>query len=86
MSSSQSIDAFVTSSRCFIASCGKPLSIWSDHGSTFIGVARELRELTQFLELQKAKSLILEYCSTQKNSVEIHPVSHFQIGDIWSQL
>ena len=60
-----STDAFVASLRCFIARRGKSVLIWSDDGSNFVGAARELKELAQFLKLQKTQNIISEFCSTQ---------------------
>ena len=56
-----STDAFIASLRRFVARRGKPALIWSDHGSNFVGAARELRELVQFLESQKTQNLISEF-------------------------
>ena len=35
-------DAFIACLRHFIARHGKPQTIWSDHGTNFIGASREL--------------------------------------------
>ena len=48
-----STDAFRASLRRFTARQGKPTLIWSDHGSNFVGAARELKELAEFLGQQK---------------------------------
>ena len=45
--------AFIAALRCFIARCGKPFLIWSDHGTNFVGAARELKELFEFLGERK---------------------------------
>ena len=42
-----STNAFIASLRRFVARLGKPILIW--RGSNFVGAARELRELVQFL-------------------------------------
>ena len=41
-------EAFVTCLRRFIARRGRPSLIWSDHGTNFVGAAREIKELFQF--------------------------------------
>ena len=56
-----STDAFIASLRRFVARRGKLILIWGDHGSNFVGAARELRELVQFLELQKTQNLIQNF-------------------------
>ena len=48
-------DAFVATLRRFVAHLGKPTLIWSDHGSSFVGASRELKELAKFLDLQKCQ-------------------------------
>ena len=44
--------AFIASLRRFVAHRGKPATIWSDHGSNFVGATQELRELFAFLSEQ----------------------------------
>ena len=51
--SNLSTDAFIATSRRFIARCGKPSLIWNDYGSNFIGAAHEHRELAQVFEITK---------------------------------
>ena len=78
-----STDAFVASLRRFIAHRGKPVLIWSDHGSNFVGAARELKELAQFLELQKMQNIISEFCSTQNTEWKFIPEHAPHFGGIW---
>ena len=44
------IDTFVPIIHTFIAWCGHPLLIWSDHGTNFVGASHELKELAELLE------------------------------------
>ena len=67
-------DAFIASLRRFIAHCGKPSLIWSDHGTNFVGADRELKE---FLRYQKTQGVISKFCS---HIIEIYP-PHF--GGLW---
>ena len=46
-------EAFVACLRTFIARCGRPSLIWSDHGINFVGAAHEIKELLQFLREQE---------------------------------
>lgn len=79
-----STDAFIASLRRFIAHRGKPSLIWSDHGSNFVGAARELRELVQFLELQKTQNLISEsVCFSQNIQWKFIPEHAPHFGGIW---
>ena len=50
MVSDLTTEAFIATLRRFIARRSRPSFIWSDHGTNFVGAARELKELTEFLE------------------------------------
>ncbi len=54
--------------RCFIARHGKPSLVMSDHGTNFVGAARELKELPEFLSLHKTQGVTSDFCSSQHNS------------------
>ena len=58
-------EAFIACLRRFISRRGKPSLIWSNHGTNFVGAAREIRELVEFLETQKSQTTISEFCSSQ---------------------
>ena len=66
-------DAFVATLRRFIARRGKPSLILSDHGTNFVGTAREMKELSEFLEFQKTQGVISQFCSTQGISWKFIP-------------
>ena len=51
-------EAFIASLRRFIARRGKPLVIWSDHGTNFVGAAKELKELISFLKEHKTQDIV----------------------------
>ena len=38
-------DAFIACLRHFIAQRGKPILIWSDHDTNFVGAAREIKNI-----------------------------------------
>ena len=75
--------AFIGCLRRFIARRGKPISIWSDHGSNFIGASRELAELVTFLEQQKTKGHISEFCSSQGIEWSYIPGHAPHFGGLW---
>ena len=56
-------------SAAFIAALrprhGKPHTIWSDNGTNFVGAARELKEMCNFLGELKTQQAISEFCSLQ---------------------
>ena len=58
-------EAVIACLRRFIARQGKPLLIWSDHGSNFIGAARQIRELFDFLQKDASTEDISNFCTTQ---------------------
>ena len=45
-------DAFLSALRRFITRRGKPKLLWRDHGTNFIGVHKELKQLAEFLRLR----------------------------------
>ena len=57
-------EAFIACLRRFIARRGKPTLIWSDHGTNFLGATRLLKELLDFLQQQKSREAISNFCSS----------------------
>ena len=57
-------DAFVAALCRFTARRGKPTSIVSDRDTNFVGGYRELKEMYNFLNSQKTKGEISDFCST----------------------
>ena len=76
-------DAFIAALRRFIARRGKPSLIWSDHGTNFVGAARELKELSEFLEHQKTQQVISQFSSTQGISWKFIPERAPNFGGLW---
>ncbi len=76
-------EAFLACLRCFVARRGKPSLIWSDHGSNFVGAARELKELVKFLEQQRMQETISEFCSTQSIQWQFIPEHAPHFGGLW---
>lgn len=62
---------------------GKPTLIWSDHGTNFIGANREIMELFSFLERQKTRGTISEFCSSQSITWKLIPEHSPHFGGIW---
>jgi len=57
-------DAFIACLRRFISRCGIPSLIWSDHGTNFIGAARELKDLYKFLHSNQTQASVTDFLST----------------------
>lgn len=75
-----STDAFIACLRRFISRRGKPMLMWSDHGTNFVGAASEVKELVKFLESQKAQGAISTFCSAQWRFIP-ERAPHF--GGLW---
>jgi hypothetical protein len=76
-------EAFIACLRRFIARRGKPHTIWSDHGSNFVGASRELAELSAFLEEQRTQSNIPDFCASQNIHWSFIPERAPHFGGIW---
>ena len=66
-------DAFMACLRRFISHRGKPNVIWSDHGTNFVGAARELKELSGFLQEKKTQDIISQFCSLNGSLYQKEP-------------
>ena len=75
--------AFIAAFRRFIARRGKPRIMWSDHGTNFIGAARELKELYDFLKELKVQQVISEFCSLQNIEWKLIPERAPHFGGLW---
>ena len=76
-------EAFLACLRRFISRRGKPTLIWSDHGTNFVGAAREIKELIAFLKTQWSQDAILEFCSTQNIQWKFIPEHAPHFGGFW---
>ena len=70
--------AFLAALRRFIGRRGIPSTIWSDHGSNFVGAEREIREL-----VQRESSTIEEFCATQRIKWKFTPEHAPHFGGLW---
>ena len=55
-------EAFQACLRRFVTRRGKPESIWSDHGTNFVGANHILKDLYKFLRRQES---VTNFCSAQ---------------------
>ena len=51
--------------RRFVARHEKPIVIWSDHGTNFVGAAKEIKELYTLLRKDETNDQITDFCSAQ---------------------
>ena len=56
---------FIVCSCRFIAQRGKPTMIWSNHGTNFVGAARELKDLYTQLRNVQTEHAIDKFCADQ---------------------
>ena len=76
-------ESFIATLRRFIARRGKPTIIWSDHGTNFVGAARELKELYEFLKDNDHQEAITNYCSLQNIRWKFTPEHAPHFGGLW---
>ena len=76
-------EAFIACLKRFIARRGLPSLIWSDNGTNFVGAARELKELYQFLQTQTTQESINHYLSDKKIAWKFIPQHAPHFGGIW---
>ena len=75
--------AFIATLRRFIARRGKPKKIWSDHGTNFVGAARELKELYAYLRNAENQNSIATLCSQQGIEWTFTPEHAPHFGGLW---
>ena len=78
-----STESFIGCLRRFIARRGKPASIWSDHGTNFVGANRVLKELYAFLLSKKAEETVSDFCSVQGIDWHFIPEKAPHFGGLW---
>ena len=76
-------DAFIACLRRFIARRGRPSLIWSDHGSNFLGAARQIKEPFQFLRSHESQDVISDFCSTENIVWKFIPEKAPHFGGLW---
>ena len=81
--SDMTTEAFIASLRRFIARRGKPILIWSDHGTNFVGATRQLKEFYEFLQQPKTNESISNFCASQRIKWEFIPERAPHFGGLW---
>ena len=76
-------EAFIACLRRFIARRGRPTLVWSDHGTNFVGAAREIKELFQFLREQETQGAISNFLSGQSIEWRFIPQHAPHFGGLW---
>lgn len=81
--SDMTTEAFLASLRRFIAHRGKPILIWSDHGTNFVGATQQLKEFYEFLQQPKTNESISNFCASQRIKWEFIPERAPHFGGLW---
>ena len=76
-------DAFIACLRRFISRRGIPSLIWSDHGSNFVGAAREIKDLYEFLRSSQTQTSISNFLSTHNVNWKFIPPQSPNFGGLW---
>ena len=76
-------EAFLACLRRFTARRGKPVLIWSDHGSNFVGAKRLLKEMYAFLQQQNVNQAVSNFCSAQGITWDFIPEHAPHFGGLW---
>ena len=75
--------AIIATLRRFIARHGKPSVMWSDHGTNFVGAARELKELHDSCNRQGAKDCLSDFCAEEGIGWRFVPEHAPHFGGLW---
>ena len=57
--------------------------IWSDHGTNFVGVGKELKELYALFKTDEMNVQVAEFCSTQSIQWRYTPEHAPDFGGLW---
>ena len=72
-------DSFLNSFRRFCARRGKPVKVWSDRGTNFVGGYNELLKALD-------KSQIVSYCAKQSIDWHFNPPHSSHMGGLWERV
>ncbi|XP_073986110.1 uncharacterized protein [Rhodnius prolixus] len=78
-----STEAFLAAFERFIARRGKPMHVYSDCGTNFIGAANRIKELTRLLRSSEAQGKILRTTVPQEIQWSFNPPSAPHFGGLW---
>ncbi|XP_072403050.1 uncharacterized protein [Diabrotica undecimpunctata] len=74
-------EAFIACLKRFIARRGRPLQLFSDNGTNFIGAKSELDEISSFLTNNKTE--LASFCANDKIAWKFIPANSPHFGGIW---
>ncbi len=78
-----SSEAFLACLRRFVARRGKPVEIFSDNGSNFIGANRELKNLYSILQEKTTRQSVSQFCISNGIKWTFSPERAPHFGGLW---
>ena len=81
--SNLSTEAFLACLRRFVSRRGKPATIWSDHGTNFVGANRQLNDLYTFLRDRDTENSITSFCGAEGIDWSFIPEKAPHFGGLW---
>ena len=76
-------ESFLAALRRFIGRRGKPILLWSDNGTNFVGASHEMDALFKFLNDLKTQRQVSEFCSTRSIQWKFIPERSPHFGRLW---
>ena len=76
-------EAFLACLWRFVARCGKPVSIWSDHATNFVGASCVLTDLYRFLCQPGTEEAVTDFCTSQGIAWDFIPERAPHFGGLW---
>ncbi|XP_011859522.1 PREDICTED: uncharacterized protein LOC105557008 [Vollenhovia emeryi] len=76
-------DSFLGALKRFLSRRGKAITLYSDNGTAFVGAARELKEIHQFLSQDDVQSDIRKFLLESHISWEFIPPNAPHFGGLW---
>ena len=81
--SNLSTEAFLACLRRFVSRRGKPSTMWSDHGTNFVGANRQLKDLYSFLRKRETEDSITLFCGAEGIDWSYIPEKAPHFGGLW---
>lgn len=76
-------EAFIAALKRFMSRRGKPICLYSDNGSTFVGAHRQLKELHEMFKRDQKRNDIQEFLCDQETSWKFIPPNAPHFGGLW---
>ncbi|XP_024868253.1 uncharacterized protein LOC112452346, partial [Temnothorax curvispinosus] len=81
--SDMTTDAFLNAFKRFISRRGRPVNVYSDNGTNFVGVNRELEKCKELFSLEQQGHNIVEYSASEGIKWHFIPARAPRFGGLW---